>query len=92
MCSTLSKAAAVTAVFGPSIIPVKVSTSGQGRVACSPNCSKRFSAGTRLTLRAIAAKGWKFARWGGACTGARLICTPKTDYAVTVRANFKKKH
>ena len=81
----------MTAVFGPAIIPVKVSTSGKGRVACSPSCSKRFSAGTRLTLRAIPAKGWKFARWGGACTGTRLTCTPKTDYAVTARANFKKK-
>ncbi len=68
----LSKPAAVTAVFGPAVIPVKVSTSGKGRVACTPSCSKRFSAGTRLTLRAIPAKGWKFASWGGACTGTRL--------------------
>ncbi len=87
----LSKAAAVTAVFGPSIVPVKVSTTGQGRVVCTPRCSNRFSAGTRLTLRAVAAKGWKFARWGGTCTGTRPTCTPKTDYAVTVRASFRKK-
>ena len=87
----LSKPAAVTAVFGPSVIPVKVSTSGKGRVVCSPRCSTRFSAGTRLTLHAIPAKGWKFARWGGACTGTRLTCTPKTDYALTARANFTKK-
>ena len=87
----LSKPAAVTAVFGPSVIPVKVSTSGKGRVVCSPRCSTRFSAGTQLTLHAIPAKGWKFARWGGACTGTRLTCTPKTDYALTARANFTKK-
>ena len=87
----LSKAAAVNAVFGPATIPVVVSTSGKGRVACSPSCSKRFAAGTRLTLHAIPAKGWKFSNWGGACTGARLTCSPKTDYAVAARAIFKKK-
>jgi Divergent InlB B-repeat domain len=87
----LSKATAVNAVFGPSTIPVKVSTTGKGRVACSPACSKRFAAGTRLNLRAIPAKGWKFASWGGACAGSRITCTPKTDSAVAVRANFKKK-
>ena len=87
----LSNPTAVTAVFGPAAIPVTVSTTGKGRVACTPNCSKKFSAGARLTLRAIPAKGWKFASWGGACVGTRPSCTPKTDYAVTARANFRKK-
>jgi Divergent InlB B-repeat domain len=87
----LSKPATVAAVFGPAKIPVTVSTSGKGRVACSPSCSRRFTAGTRLTLRALPARGWKFSNWGGACTGTRIACTPKTDYAVTVRANFKKR-
>ena len=87
----LSKASAVSAVFGLARIPVRVSTSGKGRVACTPVCSKRFSAGTRLSLRAIPAKGWKFASWGGACAGSRITCTPKTDYALAVRANFKKR-
>jgi len=81
----------VTAVFGPAVIPVTVSTTGQGRVACTPRCSTKFRAGTQLTLRAISAKGWKFARWSGACTGTRATCTPKTDYAVTARASFRKK-
>jgi hypothetical protein len=87
----LSNPTAVTAVFGPAAIPVTVSTTGKGRVACTPNCSKKFSAGARLMLRAIPAKGWKFARWGGACAGTRPTCTPKTDYAVSARANFKQK-
>jgi hypothetical protein len=87
----LSNPTAVTAVFGPAAIPVTVSTTGKGRVACTPNCSKKFSAGARLMLRAIPAKGWKFARWGGACAGMRPTCTPKTDYAVSARANFKQK-
>jgi hypothetical protein len=87
---TLSQAASVSAVFGPLTIPVTVSTSGKGAVACTPKCSKHFSAGDRLTLYAAPAKGWKFVSWGGVCTGTRLTCSPKTDFALTVRANFKK--
>ncbi len=87
---TLSQATSVSAVFGPMTIPVTVSTSGKGAVACTPKCSKHFSAGDRLMLRAAPAKGWKFVSWGGVCAGTRLTCSPKTDFALTVRANFKK--
>ena len=87
----LAQATSVTAVFGPATIPVTVSMTGKGAVKCSPACSKRFSAGTALTLRAAPANGWKFVRWSGSCTGTRLTCSPKTDSAVTVRATFKKK-
>ncbi len=87
----LTQAASVTAVFGPLTIPVKISTGGKGTVKCTPACSKRFAAGDRLTLRAVPAKGWRFARWGGACSGTRITCAPKTDYALTARANFTKK-
>jgi Divergent InlB B-repeat domain len=87
----LSQAVSATAVFGPLTIPVKISTTGRGGVACSPRCSKAFSAGNPLLLRAIPAKGWKFASWGGACKGTRAFCSPKTDFAVSVHANFKKK-
>lgn len=87
----LAQAASVTAVFGPLTIPVRVSTSGKGTVACTPKCTTRFSAGDRLMLRAAPAKGWKFVGWGEACKGTRLTCTPKTDFALAVRANFKKK-
>jgi hypothetical protein len=88
---SLAQAATVTAVFGPLTIPVKVSTAGKGKVACTPACSTHFSAGDSLRLRAVPAKGWRFTGWAGACTGARLTCSPHTDAAVTVRATFKKK-
>jgi hypothetical protein len=87
---SLTQATSVTAIFGPATIPVTVSTTGKGAVKCSPACSKHFSSGATLTLRAAAAKGWKFVRWSGSCTGTRLACSPKTDAAVTVRATFKK--
>jgi uncharacterized protein (DUF779 family) len=86
----LGQAVSVTAVFGPLTVPVRISASGRGIVACSPRCSKSFTAGSRLLLRAIPAKGWRFASWGGACKGTRVYCSPKTDFAVSVHANFKR--
>jgi len=88
---TLATAEATTAVFGPLTIPVKVTVKGKGRVACTPACSKTFRAGSPLTLRAVAAKGWRFVRWSGGCTGKTLRCRPKTDFALSVRATFRAK-
>lgn len=81
----------VTAVFGPARIPVRVRTSGRGRVVCTPRCGSSFAAGSRLTLHAVAAKGWRFTGWSGACKGRSTICRPATDYALVVRARFVKK-
>jgi hypothetical protein len=90
-CSVLLNApASLTAVFGPLEVPVRVSTTGRGRVVCVPGCSKSFTAGSPLYVRALPAKGWVFRGWSGACTGRRLVCTPATDFAVAVRATFKK--
>jgi hypothetical protein len=50
-----------------------------------------FRAGHALTLRAVPAKGWKFVRWSGGCTGTRPVCSPHTDFALTVRATFRKR-
>jgi uncharacterized protein (DUF779 family) len=44
-----------------------------------------------LTLRAVAAKGWRFSRWTGACKGAQPVCRPKTDYALAAQAVFKRR-
>lgn len=89
---TLDTAKATTAVFGPLTIPVKIALKGKGRVACTPKCSRwSFPAGTRLTMRAVPAKGWRFVRWSGGCTGTRAVCRPKTDFALSVRATFAKK-
>jgi uncharacterized repeat protein (TIGR02543 family) len=86
----LTQPAALTVVFGPVTIPLKISVVGKGGVRCLPNCSKKFSAGDALSLRAVPATGWKFAGWSGGCTGTRVTCAPNTDYALTVRATFKK--
>lgn len=88
---TLAQAQSVIAVFGPLTIPVKVTTTGRGAVRCIPVCSKSFAAGDPLTLRAIPARGWKFARWNGACKGVRPVCRPATGSALSVRAMFRRK-
>jgi hypothetical protein len=91
-CSlTLAASASVTAVFGPARIPLKVSTVGRGAVKCTPACTKTIAAGDPLVLRAVAAKGWKFAGWSGGCKGTRLVCTPRTDFALSVKAAFRRK-
>jgi Divergent InlB B-repeat domain len=87
----LTAPVATTALFGPLTVPLKVTTSGKGTVKCSPACRKVLTAGSPLTLRAVAAKGWRFAGWGGACKGTKLTCSPPTDFAVSARANFKKR-
>jgi hypothetical protein len=86
----LNQPATATAVFGPRRIPLRVSVAGRGTVSCTPRCTKTMFGGDPLTLRAIAAKGWRFAQWSGGCTGTRLTCRPKTDFAVAVRATFRR--
>jgi hypothetical protein len=91
-CSlTLSAALAVSAVFGPTRIPVRVATAGRGRVECAPTCSNSFRAGSRLTLRAIPAKGWRFAAWSGGCKGRRATCVPPTNFALSIKATFRRR-
>jgi hypothetical protein len=87
---SLTQAASATAVFGPAFVAFHASVAGKGRVACSPACAKKIAAGNPLTLRAVAAKGWKFARWSGGCKGTRVTCRPKTTAALSVRATFTK--
>lgn len=87
----LDQAATAKAVFGPQRIPLRVSTAGRGTVTCTPRCTKTFPGGNPLTLRALPAPGWRFARWSGGCTGTRPTCRPATDFALSVRATFRRR-
>jgi hypothetical protein len=86
----LTQPQSAVAVFGPLFVPVRVATAGRGSVSCVPRCSRAFAAGRPLTLRALPAKGWKFVAWAGACTGSRPVCRPATDFALRVRATFRR--
>ena len=64
-------------------MPLKLSVTGKGRIACTPACGKTIRGGEPLTLRAVPAKGFKFLRWSGACKGTELTCRPATDFALS---------
>jgi hypothetical protein len=79
-------------MFGPTRIPVAVGRTGKGTVTCTPKCGKTFAAGSRLTLRAVPAKGWRFASWTGDCAKVRIAtCRPQTDFHVSARAIFRRR-
>jgi hypothetical protein len=87
----LAGATSATATFGPVTIPFRQGVTGKGSVVCRPGpCKRVLVAGNKLTLTATPSKGWKFLRWTGGCTGTRIVCTPKTDFALTVHAAFKR--
>jgi hypothetical protein len=87
----LDQPATATALFGPLRVPLHVASAGRGTVACTPKCTKTFGGGKSLTLRAVAARGWRFARWSGGCKGTRPTCRPATDFAVSVLATFRRR-
>ena len=86
----LDQAAHATALFGPLRIPVSLSVTGKGRIACTPACGRSMLGGDPLSLRALPATGWRFSRWSGACKGTRPVCRPATSYSVAARAIFTK--
>lgn len=62
---------------------LRLSISGSGMVtfrpagiSCSRTCSASFKFGTQVTMKATAAKGWKFSSWRGGCSGTQ-VCTVK---------------
>jgi hypothetical protein len=89
---TLASAVSVTATFGPTRVAVAVGKVGKGTLTCIPKCGKTFAAGSRLTLHAVPAKGWRFASWTGDCAKVHAAtCRPKTDFHVSARAIFRRR-
>ena len=88
---TLSAAQSVTAAFGVATIALHVAVVGRGSVVCTPRCSAAFPEGAALHVRAVPAKGWRFAGWGGGtCAGPAVRCAPSTQAPLTIRAVFKR--
>jgi Divergent InlB B-repeat domain len=86
----MAQAQTATAVFGPSRVALRVTKAGRGAVRCTPACTTTFPAGKVLTLRAVAANGWRFVAWSGGCRGSRPVCRPATGSTISVRATFRK--
>jgi hypothetical protein len=91
-------AAATPLVASPGTGPLlRVVVAGKGSVtsspkgiACPKRCSVAYPVNARVRLFAYPAKGWRFARWSGGCTGSRQ-CVTKIVEKTVVRATFTRK-
>ena len=77
-------------------VTVTVTVKGKGRITgggitCPARCKATIAARAKLTLRASAARGYRFAGWSGACTGLHA-CTLHPKAAVKITATFRKRH
>lgn len=66
-------------------------TSAPGGIACGADCAQSYDAGAAVTLKADARRGWRFARWAGACTGHASRCTVTMDADSRVWARFVRR-
>ena len=90
-CSVpLGRAATIAASFAPIRYAVLVRISGRGRVtsrppglvSCPGRCRGALAFGTTARLVATPARGYRFARWSGNCSG-RNACIVDGEAAVT---------
>jgi Fe-S cluster biogenesis protein NfuA len=79
----LSEATSVQARFEVLRHRLTVAVSGRGSVTGAGT----YADGTRVTVRAKAARGWRFSRWAGACRGSRG-CTVTLESDRRVQAVF----
>ncbi len=98
-CSlTISANTTVTATFARKLAQLRVRHVGSGTVAsrptgisCGTRCNFRFVPGA-VVLTAHPSPGWRFARWQGACHGAKPACrlSARAGATATVVAVFAK--
>jgi hypothetical protein len=67
-----------------------LSHTGSGKIVCAPRCQPTAAAGAPLVLTAVAAKGWRFVRWSGACKGTLRACRLTPAAAFSAHATFAK--
>ena len=97
-CSvTVGAGTAVSALFAPAAFRLTVRVAGRGSVRssggilCRPRCSAAVPSYQPARLMAAPAKGWKLRSWGGACKGARAVCTVPMSAVTSVRATFVRR-
>ena len=88
-------AAAGDPAAGATSFRLSVEVAGGGRVLSTPSgiscvrrCSARFGSGSTVSLRAVAAKGWRFVRWSAPCASSAGACTVPMRADGSVRATF----
>ena len=93
----LSKNVKVTALFEPLKPGLRIVKTGSGSVAsgvrgisCGRKCAANFVRGTKVSLVARPARGWRFVKWSGACKGTKVRCTVNMTTVKTVRVTFAR--
>jgi hypothetical protein len=79
----------VTATFEP-VVHLNVAVRGQGSVrvaarTCRKECIYEFAPRTKISIVAVARRGWRFERWRGGCRRTpqcTLTLRPETDVAL----------
>jgi hypothetical protein len=94
----LAQAETVNAFFARATFPLSVAKTGKGTVrgargaiSCGGTCRSAVTSYAPLTLAAIAAKGWGFRSWSGACRGTKPSCTVPMTAPSTARAIFVRR-
>ena len=80
--------AAPTRTLGVTVIGKGTVTSAPRGIRCPRTCLARFRSGTLAKLTAKPAAGWRFARWKGACTHTKPLCSIRLRTAKKVTATF----
>ncbi|HLB45052.1 MAG TPA: hypothetical protein VJK49_06650, partial [Candidatus Limnocylindrales bacterium] len=75
---------------------LSVSRLGRGRVSalkidCGRDCASTYVQGRRVTLSPTPARGYRFKRWSGACSGTQRTCTVRMRSAKMVTATFVRR-
>lgn len=91
----MDQARSVSASFEKVTYPLTITRAGSGGgavsstsgIACPPDCSEDYAAGTVVSLAATADLTSAFAGWSGPCTGT-VSCTVTMDQARAVTATF----
>jgi hypothetical protein len=63
-------------------------TSSPGGLSCSDACSALFNAGSAVSLNVVAAAGWHFVGFSGACTGSTCLVRGTAGQSLAVTAAF----
>jgi Divergent InlB B-repeat domain len=62
-----------------------------GGIDCGTRCVATLDDGTVARLHALPARGFRFAGWGGGCSGKATACSVSVTGSQVVSATFKKK-
>jgi Divergent InlB B-repeat domain len=78
-------------VVGMGSVTAPAGTCASAGAGATSTCTERYPRGTRVTLRAAAARGAVFRGWRGACAGTKRTCVVTLRSGRSATATFAKK-